>query len=83
MLISAGARKIHVCAPSNAAVDEIVSRLSTQGLIGITNEREELKKYLLRIGHMDYEPSDDIKCHLLDNRLFETMTNERVYSLKQ
>ena len=28
MLIGSGARKIHICAPSNAAVDEILARLS-------------------------------------------------------
>ena len=36
MLIAAGCKKIHVCAPSNAAVDEILYRLSTKGLTGIT-----------------------------------------------
>jgi len=56
MLLASGARKIHVCAPSNAAVDEILARLSTFGLMGITKDREELKKYFLRIGSFDYEP---------------------------
>ena len=61
MLIGSGARKVHVCAPSNAAVDEVLARLSTNGLIGVTTEREELKKYLLRIGSMDYEPQECVK----------------------
>ena len=52
---------VHVCAPSNAAVDEVLARLSTNGLIGVTTEREELKKYLLRIGSMDYEPQECVK----------------------
>ena len=42
MLIGAGANKIHVCAPSNAAVDEILFRLSTEGLHGVTSQKEEL-----------------------------------------
>ena len=83
MLIGSGARKIHVCAPSNAAVDEVLARLSKNGLIGVTSEREELKKYLLRIGSMDYEVQDDIKQHSLDNRLQETLTGERVYNLQE
>ena len=36
MLVGAGARKVHVCAPSNAAVDEVTARLSNHGLIGVT-----------------------------------------------
>ena len=36
MLVSSGAQKVHVCAPSNAAVDEILARLSGQGLTGVT-----------------------------------------------
>lgn len=83
MLVGSGAKKIHVCAPSNAAVDEVLSRLSTQGLTGITREREELKKHLLRIGSIDYEPTETVKQHLLDNRLTETLTSEKVYCLKQ
>ncbi len=61
MLVGSGARKVHVCAPSNAAVDEVLARLSTHGLTGITSEKEELKKYLLRIGSVDYEPRDCVK----------------------
>ena len=34
MLIGSGVEKILVCAPSNAAIDEIVTRLSTKGLLG-------------------------------------------------
>ena len=55
MLINAGVTKIHVCAPSNAAVDEILMRVSNKGLIGISNTK--LKLILLRIGATEYEPS--------------------------
>ena len=69
MLLGAGANKIHVCAPSNAAVDEILCRLSTDGLHGITKNQEELRKMLLRIGAMEYEPVPQVKQHTLDERL--------------
>ena len=71
MVLASGATKVHVCAPSNAAVDEILARLSNQGLTGITKDPNELKKYLLRIGSMDYEPREGVKQHTLDNRLVE------------
>ena len=83
MLLACGARKIHVCAPSNAAVDEILARLSLYGLTGITKDKDELKKYFLRIGSIDYEPQESVKPHLLDNRLAEQLTSERIYSLKE
>ena len=34
MLLSCGIKKIMVCAPSNAAIDEIIYRISTKGFIG-------------------------------------------------
>ena len=61
MLIGSGSRKIHVCAPSNAAVDEVLARLSTNGIIGVSNEQEVIKKYLLRIGSLDYEPQECVR----------------------
>ena len=57
MLISSGVDKVHVCAPSNAAVDEILNRISSRGLLSVTNKQEDLKKMLLRIGAIEYEPS--------------------------
>jgi hypothetical protein len=59
MLMTAGISKIHVCAPSNAAVDEILSRVSSRGLIG--SEPQDLKKLLLRIGAVEHEVSPLIK----------------------
>jgi len=35
MLIESGVEKILVCAPSNAAIDEVVSRIHSRGLIGV------------------------------------------------
>jgi hypothetical protein len=60
MLLGSGVRKIHVCAPSNAAVDEILSRMSQRGLLGCEKEAD-MRKMLLRIGAMEYEPSPTIK----------------------
>jgi len=34
VLYNSSKKKIMVCAPSNAAIDEIVARISTKGLIG-------------------------------------------------
>ena len=41
MLLSSGINKVLVCAPSNAAVDEIVARLSTKGFIGTPEKNDE------------------------------------------
>lgn len=57
MLLSSGVTKIHVCAPSNAAVDEILTRISTRGLLGISSLPADLKKMLLRIGSNEYDAS--------------------------
>ncbi len=35
MLIASGVEKMLVCAPSNAAIDEVVSRLHNRGLVGV------------------------------------------------
>lgn len=58
MLIFSGVQKIHVCAPSNAAVDEILARISGRGLQNVTSDPNELKKILLRIGANEYEPTE-------------------------
>jgi hypothetical protein len=34
MLLSSGVSKILVCAPSNAAIDEIILRIALKGFIG-------------------------------------------------
>jgi hypothetical protein len=35
MLIHAGVEKVLVCAPSNAAIDEVVTRVHRRGLVGV------------------------------------------------
>ena len=55
--------RIHVCAPSNAAVDEIMVRL--------THEQYGLKldDVLLRVGAPEHEPVKEIKRYFLDERV--------------
>lgn len=79
MLIGAGARKIMICAPSNAAVDEIVCRLSVKGLLGV---KEDVKSMILRIGASEYEPSPEVKKFMLDERLKVTMNDARTTDLR-
>ncbi len=51
----AGSSKvIHVCAPSNTAVDEILTRIRTKGLVGYCSNFSELKKLILRVGAPEY-----------------------------
>jgi senataxin len=38
MLMSSGAKKILICAPSNAAIDEIVTRVSQRGFVGTNSD---------------------------------------------
>lgn len=75
MLLFSGVQKIHVCAPSNMAVDEIVRRVSEKGLIGVTRDNAELKKLLLRIGAPSYKPVPKVMQHTLDERLNEKLMN--------
>jgi hypothetical protein len=82
MLIGSGVGKVHVCAPSNAAVDEILTRMSRQGLMGCEKEID-MKKMLLRLGAMEYEPSEEVRRHTLDTRLQESLYEAKVYDAKE
>lgn len=42
-----------------------------------------MKEYLLRLGAIEYEPSKQVKQHLLDERLREKLYKAKLYSLKQ
>ena len=61
-------RKILVCTPSNAAVDEIVLRLSSE-MSDSFGKADVFKKKMLRIGAMDYEPLEQVKTSTLDWKL--------------
>jgi superfamily I DNA and/or RNA helicase len=67
MLIKAGVRKIHVCAPSNTAVDEILTRMS-KGLMGCEKD-VDMKEMLLRMASPNYETSLIVKQYELEERL--------------
>ena len=71
MLITAGVQRIHLCTPSNKAVDEIITRFSEKGFKGnvATNHQRNLVTDLLRVGSMEYEASPAIKQHSLDVRI--------------
>jgi len=73
MLIHSGVEKILVCAPSNAAIDEVVHRVHERGLVGLNLQSEPMKELMLRIGSMDYEPSQAVRPHTLDQRLVDTL----------
>ena len=64
-------QKIFVCAPSNAAVDEIVWRLVNKGLISYSGKKK--KAELVRIGILDYNPPDLVKQHSMDFLIEERM----------
>ena len=86
MLMSSGAKKLLICAPSNAAVDEIVSRVSQRGFVGCDSNRSDATKIesmLLRIGAIEYEPSPLVKKHTLDERLIKELHGNKIYDLKE
>lgn len=84
MLMGAGAKKILICAPSNAAVDEIITRVSERGFVGINtnNLDSKIEEMLLRLGSMEYEPSPVVKRHTLDERTMVSLHGNKIYDLK-
>lgn len=92
MLLSSDVKKIMVCAPSNAAIDEIISRISVGGFLGspgeqavdsILEEGFSADGMLVRLGALEYEPSPAVKKHTLDERLQETMNGNKASELRQ
>ena len=69
-------KKILVCTPSNKAVDEILSRISSTGLIGTKAED------IVRIGSLEYQPEESIKHHSLEWRVNEFINSSRFENLK-
>jgi superfamily I DNA and/or RNA helicase len=91
MLLSSGVKKIMVCAPSNAAIDEIVVRIGVKGFLGQPNEKDEQSileegfspdGMIVRLGALEYDPSPEVKKHTLDERLQETMNGNKAAKLK-
>jgi DNA polymerase III delta prime subunit len=83
MFIGAGVRKVMICAPSNFAIDEVISRISNRGFIGLKNVINP-KGQLLRLGALEYEASSDIVQHTLDARCNSVPTDstENVEKIK-
>ncbi|MFM7859186.1 MAG: AAA domain-containing protein [Flammeovirgaceae bacterium] len=50
--------KIHLCAPSNGAVDQILMRMVKKGLNGSTRPLEDV---VLRVGAVSYESPKELK----------------------
>lgn len=92
MLLGAGVKKILVCAPSNAAIDEIVSRVSSRGFVGDADPHD-LDSFMadgvtpdgmmVRIGAMEYEASEEVKKHTLDERLQEVLNGNKKFELNE
>jgi len=57
-----------VCAPSNAAIDEIVTRLISKGGLFGQDENASIAK-VLRIGSMDYEPSTIVQQVMMNTKV--------------
>ena len=81
MVLKAGARKVHVCAHSNTAVDEICKRLSTTGLQLFTTDEATIKSMLLRIGNLKYELHPNVQKHTLDTKVNEQMFKKQISEL--
>ena len=62
-------KKILVCTPSNAAIDEIVQRLVGSQPDAFNGTRTFSKRHVLRIGAMEYEPLEAVKKATLDYKL--------------
>ena len=52
-----------MCAPSNAAIDEIVYRIIRNTF------STQTRNSVLRVGAMEYEPNEEVKKHTLDYKL--------------
>ncbi|KAL4475502.1 hypothetical protein ABPG72_013326 [Tetrahymena utriculariae] len=63
--------KIMICAPSNTAVDEIVSRIIEYDLIAPGGQK--VKVNVIRIGVIDYVPSENVKRACLEYQIERKM----------
>ena len=67
MLTSNTKKKILVCTPSNAAIDEVVLRLASDS--NPFGQGDSMQQRVLRIGAMEYEPLEQVKKSTLDWKL--------------
>ena len=75
-------KTIHVCGPSNCAVDEILARVNSNGLVGLTTDGEQLKNLVVRVGAPEYEPAENIKELTLQACCQEIANSERIHHLE-
>ena len=75
MFLAAGARRIHICAPSNAAIEELMHRLSNL-------KHSNLKNFLLRLAASDHESPASLKEYELEERLKVVMREGEENTLK-
>ncbi|KAI9084552.1 hypothetical protein K1719_033540 [Acacia pycnantha] len=71
-------RRVLICAQSNAAVDELVSRISSQGLYG--SDGKMYKPYLVRVGNVKTVHPDSLPFFidtLVDQRVAEETMHSR------
>ena len=64
-------QKIMVCAPSNAAIDQIISRIIEKGLIGMVGLKRPVKKNILEDSKDDSDGSSSEDYEAPD--LFQTL----------
>lgn len=92
MLLSCDIKRIMVCAPSNAAIDEIITRIGSKGFVGspdnkdldsILEEGYSAEGLIVRLGSLEYDPGPEVKKHTLDERLTQTMNGNKAFDLKQ
>lgn len=92
MLLSCDVKRIMVCAPSNAAIDEIIARIGSKGFVGspdqkdldsILDENHKADGMIVRLGALEYDPGPEIKKHTLDERLTQTLNGNKAFELQQ
>jgi len=76
MLLNGDAKCIHICAPSNSAVDEILVRILQRGLPGIATTHQELLSIITRIGASEYTAPDEIAPFSLKEKIDTKVRNE-------
>jgi hypothetical protein len=78
MFLAAGARRIHICAPSNAAIEELMLRLSKLKC----SSGPSLKNFLLRLAASDHESPASLREYELEERLKVVMREGEEHTLK-
>ena len=74
-------QKIHLCAPSNTAVDEIVNRIREKGLQGIAEHK--LTEIIVRVGASSYDAPEDLIPYDLGYKCQKLANEERMAELEQ